>query len=854
MPYTPLNAMVVPVHYDLHLNPFEGIQQGNDTFSGTLGLECKLTGPTSAILLHGEGIKVSDVHVQAGSHSIAVPQEQIEYRVDEDHKNGQIITINLGQTLDERTARLSLDFTGTYGKTQGLYRARYTKSDGTPGVIVTTDSEPEKARSIFPCIDHPEAKARYRITTAVPRNLETVSNMPVERTYRKPNGTTKTVCFETTPLMSTYLVYLGVGEFDIVEGMAGRTPVRILTTPGKREQAHWALEAAIESLKFFKEYFAIPYALPKLDLIALPEFTAGAMENWGASTFREANILYDPRTDSSENKLRVATVVAHEIAHQWFGDLVTMQWWEDLWLNESFAELMSHKAIEQLCADLDPWAPFFQEAGKAFRDDGLGSSHPIRTPVKTAAEAIETFDSISYHKGAMVLRMIEAYVGAQAFQDGVRTYLSRHAYGNAEGADLWNALSDASGKSGIADLVEKWVTQKGYPVVEVHPSLAGSVSVAQSPFRYVDGQDSKGAGTTWPVPLFMNASPDQTTIQVINGPTTVPMGENGSHLNHGRTGFFRVRYYGELQSDVERAVRTRSIGMLDRWAVQDDMAAFARAGHIPLRDYLQFAGVYHGENTFLVLSSLTGSLHEFGTLARKEKVFSEVQRIAGRLYNALLTRLDFAPKEGEPATDKTLRAQVMYALGRLNSEQVLARAKSMFEKQLATGTMIPPDLRGTAYALAAWQGDAETFAQLKKLHEQGRDDARERRRVLEAMAEFKDPALVREALDFVLSDAVRQQDRLFTFLAAGQNPYGNSVLWEWMREHWAVIKEKYGEGLSSHYLGMILTGLGSLADVEKGREIADFVKANPVPGTERALEQLQEGMQINANFLRVNRE
>ena len=866
MPYTPLNPSVEPVHYDLHLRPFQGIEEGNDTFSGTLSLECRLTGPTSEIRLHGEGIQVSNVSVQAGPTLLRIAPDQIEYQPDETHKDGQIITIKLGQTLSKGPldkgaspsgmASLALEFTGTYGKSHGLYRAKYTKTDGSEGVLLTTDAEPEGARSIFPCMDHPAAKARYRITATIPRDLEAVSNMPVERTYRNPNGETKTVSFETTPPMSTYLVYLGVGTFDVVEGKAGRTPVCILTTPGKREQAHWALEVAQEVLPFFKEYFAIPYALPKLDLIALTEFTAGAMENWGASTFREANILYHPQTDSPANKLRVATVVAHEIAHQWFGDLVTMQWWEDLWLNESFAEFMSHKAVERLCADLDPWAPFFQSAGEAFEKDGLSNSHPIRTPVKTAGEAIETFDAISYNKGAMVLRMIETYVGEEAFRDGVRMYLSRHAYGNAEGADLWDALGDASGKTEIADLVEKWITQQGYPVVDVHPSVEHLVSTSQHVFRYAGNFDGETASATWPIPLVTKTDGNgKGTMRIMQGnrPVEVYKDSNGIILNQNRMGFYRVRYHGELQLDIERAVRSRSIGMLDRWAAHDDMAAFTLAGQVPLKDYLRLISAYRDEDAFLVLSDVVGGLHELGSLARKEPMFADIRRTAEGFYKQVIDRLGFEPQEEERATDKTLRAGTIYALGRCDDDTVLTWARNTFNQQIASGVMITPDLRGTVYALAAWQGDASTLEKLKRLHKQGRDDARERRRVLEAMGEFKDPALVREALDYVLSDAVRQQDRLFVFLTAGQNPYANSVLWEWMRDNWTVIQEKYKEGISPVYLSKILVGLSSLADVAKGKEIAEFVKAHPVPGTERALEQVQEQMGINAQFLKVNR-
>ena len=856
MPYLPLNPTVEPVHYDLHLNPFQGIQQGNDTFSGSLGLECRLTGPTTEILLHGEGIRISDVHVQAGSRSITVHPEQIEYKPDESHQDGQIITIKFGRTLDEKTARLSLEFTGRYGKTQGLYRAKYTKADGSQGDMVTTDCEPEKARAIFPCIDNPAAKATYRITATLPANLRAVSNMPAYETNSHGDGT-KTVIFDKTPCMSTYLVYLGAGEFDVVESHVGKTPVRIFTTPGNREKTRWALEVAKESLRFFEDYFGIPYMLPKLDLIAAPEFTAGAMENWGASTFREANILYSPQTDSPADKLRVAMVVAHEIAHQWFGDLVTMQWWDDLWLNESFADFMSYKAVEKLCADLDPWAPFFQSVGEAFRDDGLASSHPIRTPVKTAAEAVENFDAISYHKGAMVLRMIETYVGKQAFQDGVRRYLSRHAYGNAEGADLWTAIGGASRKEGVAELVQRWIEQKGYPVVEVRPRVGHTQSADQHVFRYAQSGDGEPASTTtWPIPLVAKRNGRTTTIIEDGSRTTKLYDRSESHgfmLNRERMSFLRVHYYGALQSAVERAVRSRSIVMLDRWAVHDDMAAFTLAGHIPLKEYLRFVRAYRDENAFLVLSNLIGSLHEFGTLARREDGFANIRRTALGIYQPLLTRLGFEPKQGERATDRTLRSQVIYAMGKLDSDGVLIWAHHAFEQQLETEMMITPDLRGTVYALAAKQGDAETLQQLKRLHEQGQDDARERRRVLEAMGELKDPALMREALGYVSSDAVRQQDRLFAFLAAGQNPYGNRVLWEWMRENWTTIQERYREGISPAYLSKILVGLSSLADVAKGKEIADFVKAHPVPGTERALEQVQEQMGINAQFLKVNR-
>src|SRR5881409_3662545 len=423
-----------------------------------------------------------------------VKLDAVDLEVSQVKANGSPVKYQMsGEGLSVKTGKFSgtldIDYRGTISeKLVGFYKAAY---DG--GYIASTQFEAASARRMLPSIDHPAHKAEFKLTVKTDKDLDVISNTPL--TSSKIEGSKKVVEFQKTPRMSTYLLYLGVGKFEEVKEKHDGVEYAVATVPGKSSGAKFPLDVAKESVQFFEKYFGIKYVLPKLHLVAVPEFAAGAMENWGAITFREIALLIDKDSSVRIKKL-VSEVIAHEVSHQWFGNLVTMKWWDDLWLNESFATFMAAKALDSMFPRWVVWQDFVRgETAGALALDSLNSTHPIEAKVRSPEEIEELFDEISYGKGASILRMIEAYIGPDKFQKGVSKYLQQFRYSNASGSDLWNHLEQASGLD-VSRVMEAWIGKVGYPVVKVSLS-SGKLVLEQERFLLSGARDKQ----TWPIPV-----------------------------------------------------------------------------------------------------------------------------------------------------------------------------------------------------------------------------------------------------------------------------------------------------------------------------------------------------------------
>ncbi|MBI2147410.1 M1 family peptidase, partial [Candidatus Woesearchaeota archaeon] len=459
-----LDSSITPTNYKLHVEP--DLAMGSENwFRGSETITLQALEPISRIVLNGKGLEIRNAQLGYDGKTTPIPASAIRYDPSPDNET---ITLELGQLVKKGlTVKLSFDFSGKLGSGKGLYKSMYTGRDGKPAIMASTQFEPADAREAFPCLDHPSAKATFDVSVTLDDRHEALSNTEPVHETRHGDGR-KTVTFATTLKMSTYLLYIGVGEFEYLEDKAGNTAVRIVTMPGKKQQGRFAMSAAKKFLSYYETYFGIPYPLKKLDFIAVPDFTSGAMENWGAITFREDALLCDEKTASLREKQRIAITLSHELVHQWFGNLVTMEWWNGLWLNESFADMMAYKAVEEHYPELDPWAAFLaRAAGGAFQLDDMSTTHPIDVDVRAPYEVDEVFDAISYTKGGMVLRMIERFIGSDAFRNGLHAYLTRHQYGNTTGDDLWAALSEASGKN-VTEIARSWTGQPGFPLLTIH--------------------------------------------------------------------------------------------------------------------------------------------------------------------------------------------------------------------------------------------------------------------------------------------------------------------------------------------------------------------------------------------------
>ncbi|HXQ93944.1 MAG TPA: M1 family metallopeptidase [Thermoplasmata archaeon] len=647
----------------------------------------------------------------------------------------------------------------------GLYWSRF----GT-GRIVASQSAATGCRRIFPCLDRPDRRALVRLTLTVADGLEVIFNTPVAR--ERVDGDLRTFEFEPTPSMATYLVFLAVGKFDWlpVEGRLGR--VRVAAPPGRGAAGAFALAHGAEILAAFETYYGIPYPLPKLDLVAVPEFAYGAMENWGAISFRDMRLLVEADT-SARQKRETLTTIAHEIAHQWFGNLVTMEWWTDIWLNESFATFMEEKIIERLHPTLGISDDFLLDWGSYARlGDSLETTHPIHVPVDHPDEISEIFDEISYGKGASVLRMIEALLDEESFRSGVVAYLQKYAYGNATSADLWSSLETASGKP-VTRILSQWVQRPGIPLLEA-AAEGDAIHVRQRRFRL----NGHHGDETWPIPLgvYRDGAVERTVVEAAE--TVVPTnGASAVNLNPGGLGFYRVRYDGPLLDRVRSAFPT--FPPIDRWAILTDLYAFVLSGDISLSDYFRFVDVARDTDDYLVVHELANQLASvrqtrIAPLGALLADTPEFRRSGLGFFRAQLDRLGPAAVDGEPDTDGILRERVL--LGLLAYDDTLA-------KQLAGHfdeyDRLDPNLREpVAYAYGRVNGaagQAALFERIAKATSEG--DLMKLERGLSAAT---DPALLRTALAAIGTPKINRAHVSVLVYQVALNPHGRDAAWEWL--------------------------------------------------------------------------
>ena len=554
----------------------------------------------------------------------------------------ETVVFEFDQEVPQGRASLAIEFSGELNdKLRGFYRSRYTDGEGRERYLATTQLEATDARRAFPCWDEPAVKASFKMTLVAPADLAAVSNMPVESERELPDGR-RAVSFAESPIMSTYLLAFIVGDLSSIEQRADSgTLIRVWTTRGKEEQGRFALETSVRLLAYFNDYFGIPYPLPKLDHLAIPDFAAGAMENWGAITYRETALLVDPEQSSAGTRMIVAAIVSHEMAHMWFGDLVTMAWWNDLWLNESFASWVGDKAVDHLFPEWAVWTQFLvNDTNRGLSLDGLKSSHSIEQEVNNPAEIGQLFDAISYSKGATILRMLESFLGAETFRQGLNGYLSRHQYANARTQDLWDALGEASGQP-VAAIMDTWVKQTGYPVLEAAVDRRQShveLTLSQRRFVYEDilGQEEADE-TLWQVPVSVRTSDGgEPSSTLMAGPTEkMRLSGGGSDdawlkVNPDQTAFFRVKYQPEELERLTRPVENLELPSGDRLGILNDAYALARAGHAPATQFLTTAEAYKNETDAYVCAELSGQSERDGRAAVGRALLSAVRGAGAR--------------------------------------------------------------------------------------------------------------------------------------------------------------------------------------------------------------------------------
>lgn len=770
-----------PEHYDLTLD----IDADGMAFHGDVVITGKKTGrPSQRLAFHQKGLKVEAAAIRRSDKKN--PRTYDISRINKQDSYDEV-RLHTDEMLYPGDYVVTINFSGKITRNmEGIYPCFF-EHGGKKQKLIATQFESHHAREAFPCIDEPEAKATFRLILKTPDENAVVSNMPVKNSSVSDNR--HVTEFEDTPRMSTYLLAFAFGSMDYLEAKTkDGVLVRAYATPDNVKHTRFALDVAVKSLEFYNEYFDIPYPLAKCDLIALPDFASGAMENWGCITFREQALLVDEQNTSLPMKQWVANVVAHELTHQWFGNLVTMKWWNDLWLNESFASWMSYLAIDRLFPEWNVWEDFIvSEQSQALKLDALANTHPIQVTINHPDEIRTIFDAISYEKGASVILMLKEYLGDEAFRDGLRTYLKRHAYGNTESTDLWSAWEEASGKP-VRDFMGKWTTQPGYPIVTATVSDT-SETFEQERFYLNPAADKQDA--LWPVPL----GPDDG-LTITKAVTTVtldePLGNSIPIFNQDHTSFCRVVYQPEQLARL--APNISKLPVLDRLGILADSFEAAKAGYTSTVSTLELLEAYADEdNTFVwdVISSVLGGVRH----TMRDDDLREAMKPFGReLAAKQLKRLGWDMKSGESHFDTLLRPTILATAAVSDDEATVEEALKRF-KAMKKPEDVDPDIRGIVYGTAARKGGQAEFDKLLKLHNESKN-SEDRVTLSAALTGFHQPAIIKQALSQITSDDVRLQDAAYWVAYSFANRHARDATWDWMVANWDWLEKNLGSDLS----------------------------------------------------------
>ncbi|CAI9616950.1 unnamed protein product [Staurois parvus] len=665
--------------------------------------------------------------------------------------------------------------------------------------------------------------------------------------------------FARTPIMSTYLLAFVVGEYDFVETRStDGILVRVYTPVGKAEQGKFALEVAAKTLPFYKDYFNVPYPLPKIDLIAIADFAAGAMENWGLVTYRETALLIDPKNSCSSSRQWVALVVGHELAHQWFGNLVTMEWWTHLWLNEGFASWIEYLCVDHCFPEYDIWTQFVSaDYTRAQELDALDNSHPIEVCVGHPSEVDEIFDAISYSKGASVIRMLHDYIGDEDFRRGMNQYLTKFQEKNAATEDLWESLEQASGKP-IAAVMSTWTKQMGFPLIYVESEQkedSRTLTLSQKKFC-ASGPHHGEESPQWMVPISIctSESPASAKLRLLMDKpemTVVLEGVTSDQwvkLNPGTVGFYRTQYSPSMLESLLPGIRDLSLQPVDRLGLQNDLFFMARAGIISTVEVLKVMEAFVNEPNYTVWSDLSCNLGILSTLLSHTQFHEEIQGFIRDVFSPIGQRLGWDPKPGEGHLDALLRGLVLGKLGKAGHKPTLEEARRRFKDHVEGKNTLSADLRSPVYVTVLKHGDSTTLDTMLKLHKQA-DMQEERNRIERVLGAICSTELIQKVLNFSLSEEVRPQDTVSVIGGvAGASKQGRKAAWTFVKENWEELHNRYQGGfLISRLIKLSVDGFAS---EKMAAEVKAFFEAHPAPSAERTVQQCCENIVLNAAWLK----
>ncbi len=828
-----LQATVSPVHYRIRITP----DLERAVFTGTVSIDLEVNEGTAEFEVHALDLELSSVDFTQNGVTVQPTVTHVaEY---------QRVRLDLPNKAVPGPARLDVVFSGTLNDLLvGFYKSTYIDGDGTEQTIATTQFESTDARRAFPCFDEPSFKATFGVTLVVPDHLMAISNYP-EADRQSAGDSLVAITFEDTMKMSTYLVAFVIGPFEATEAVVvNGVPVRVVVPRGRLEMASFALDSAAFALDYLSEYYGIPYPGRKLDNVAIPDFAFGAMENLGCVTYRESALLLDQANSSQAERLRVMDVIGHELAHMWFGDLVTMEWWDGIWLNEAFATFMEMKATDAARPDWKRWLSFgAEERPWAFGTDSLHTSRPVEFEVESPADANAMFDALTYGKGSSVLRMMEQFIGEEAFREGVGAYLNQHMHANTVTDDLWRGLESASDVA-VREVMNPWIHQRGYPQIDVKVSGA-SIQLEQR--RYLAIPDETDT-TLWPVPLKIRGSaagkPFETNLLFDTPGTSIPLETTPDFVvaNAGGHGYFRVRYQpATLESLLDRLDQ---LDDLERFCLLDDTWAFVESGESEIGHFLALADAYREETELSIYQRLLRHIDKVGHHLIDDEIRPQFEKWVAYLLQPAFDRLTWDHKPDDTDLTRRLRGQLVGALGRLASvDEVIANSQRIGLAWLSDPNGLDPDVaQASVVTLATTKGD-ELWDSLWEAYEET-DNPQRQLRVLHAIASAGFETTIDATIDALLGGQIRSQDAAWVsgeLLASKRN---GSHSWSRIRSQWNEITAK----MPSMTLYRMLEGLPALSEPTVAADVKAFFAETKVPAAERALSQQLERLQINQNL------